>query len=1003
MSKTPEEKHGIDVGSYSDDFQDTGAPLEEEAHKVTDYDVNIESEFTFNAGEMYKGPSSAISELGSNAITSVLRAKRLFDAWDASVTFRIKEPRPGEVYLAVRDEGLGMSERLIDDVLAVIGETTGGAAEQANTRHGRGWFSTFQLVGREENDGEGTFYVSTNPRFDEDWDRDEPPHSVACSGRLYWLGEESWSLEEGEVGTKVWIPCRNGIEADDLEKWIRDFGRWSRVPILFERYYPDGTMENDELGGANIETLVSDDTPKVTIEKEGLYKAVASPDSSGKFIILDALIETQSEVSLCVPDANWNIDCRLLNEGGAIYESPDESKVGKNPVPESEYERKSQEEQEDSYIRRSEIGPEDKQLPTPSGTRDIITLDSDFVEHLQERATQKISDVVGNSVEQIEELPDIQNLSDKQARVVRNLLTNRTLLSFTPPNSEAAQKLRLTDRRVRVVDEGAQIENPRKVSNHIVERKMVFDVYREHDRVFMGNSVLQRRAEAVWKSDEDAAVVALPSPEYQKYERVGFENITNLTKTKVTDKLDGVPESVMEKFGRSYSSGSKSGDSPHGGVAEDYNEREVAIHTGRYNSSNSYKIGTIRTSFGDEFDGDEDYEQRSSLQNEGFRLVMVTSTSDHKISNVGPKVVNNRTGAASCVNKVYEETLAHLENVVKYDEEYDSHNADYNVTTSTGELTVSELKNCEEVNFVFVDTEVKNNLEHIDAETSIDIFSNLNPVGNGTSVFLTPNEIASFDNHRDEIPVGKNNMRLSVNNTYSREYSCERIENDTESVLSAIFPTADVTDNNVLSTMINTYSATILFEQAEDLVTFLAEQYDSTGELPENKSTPTVENDTSSLVVPTTEGAVSVEDLNKKSNHVVFFPVTEEVEEITGVPTPEEVMECGILFGRHGRYKNINLEVDDDAIVAVADIDTVQNILWDCPGTFGVGKVNTKTPGLGATRTKQRIARTMTQLYAVMELAEPERVANSGVSELFKTEIEDGGLEIVETLKEKEA
>jgi len=641
-TRIPEEENGIAVGEMDADY-DEGDEVPG-ALDTTEITTSFEATWRHNTGEIYKGTSSAIYEGLGNAITAVSRARKMFDAWDAGVFVRIEERNEGEVYLTIRDEGIGMTKKFIDTVLSDIGTTTGLVGEASNSKFGRGFFALYMLVGESRKDASGSFVMSTNPRLDVDSEEEDiqPPYNVIFRpGELSYVKTHSAALDDNEYGTRLRFCVRDGVTADDIEKWVRDYGDYSRTPIMLERINPDGSMENDELGGRKIEHKYEDSTT-VVVEEEGLYRAVASPEAEGKVVILDAQTDTSSSMCFSLYE-DWNIDIRLLSEDGPIYDSPDESKIGKIPIDEEEIKDVPAGKRE-RYIRREEYDEYyDNRLDEPSGTRDIIELSDEFLKQVSTQLEQKLINRIKDALSNLSSPSDWENLSENQSNLIGSIISRRThkwnINSLI--DSDTKKLLRNLSRSVSVIKEGSTINNPKKISSHNKETRRAYEIQEEYDEVYYGHSILQRRADAVW-SDGNNAVIKSKPKRYDSYENLGWTKITDVTSRSVED-MD-VEDDVVQEFKRVYQTEGKTDSS----VADNYDDRELTIHYQNYSKTINTTVGQIRDHFGDNPDNYE-----SNLSSVG-RIVAFTSTSEHSIS-TNKDITDNYTATCNCVNSVFEE------------------------------------------------------------------------------------------------------------------------------------------------------------------------------------------------------------------------------------------------------------------------------------------------------------------------------------------------------------
>lgn len=978
----PEEEAGIEVGTMNADF-DEGDEIP--SLKSTDITASFEATWRHNAGEIYKSTASAIDEGLGNAITAVRRAHRLFGAWDAGVIVRIEERSEEEVYLTLRDEGVGMTEEFIDSVLSDIGTTTGVVGEGVNSKFGRGFFSLFMLVGEGKNDASGSFTMSTNPRMEDEGGEIEPPYHVLFKpGKVDYVRNNSAALSEDEYGTRLRFCVRDGITADDLEEWVRDYATYSRTPIMFERKYPDGSMENDELGGKELEHNYSEDSAKVVVERNGMYRAVASPEAEGKVIILDAQTETSANLTFPIY-RNWNVDIRLLSEDGPIYESPDDDRIGKIPIPEEEIDDVPKNKRH-KYIAKSEIDEyNDKRMAEPSGTRDIIDLDKEFLEDVFNRLKEKAISRIRNATSELSEPDDWTDLTDEQATLIGNIIENPrhkwNLASVV--GDDTLDLLATLSKRLKVVERGAELHDRHDIRHSNYKYQYAYELQAECNRVYYGNSILQRRADAVWADSEDNAVVKVKTDQYDVLDELGWKKITEITSTTVDD-LD-VPESVVEEFKSVYTKSSSDG-----GVADDYDDRKIKVHHRKYPKTMSATVGSIRDYFGDDLDGYE-----GSLLDGVGRLVVFTSTSDHTISN-HKSLVDNYTATAKCVNKVFEEKLSHLDKVIRY-EEYGDHNADYELLTNEGRLPVSELSE-RSVRLVHVTDEWKTWLEKTTRSSSVGVLSNLQPDFDGVVAVATKYDLYAIRSHIERLPSDTLDNSVSLVESLYIKHGDMGLNLDYDGrkeswmrVVNARFPNWDKDETPEMRCLINTFSG----KNTDEKQTILDEYgplHDNDAMLSSDRNGDITTQNTTDITLETNKGKLTVEEIKESNMKFGVFALSDDVKNIlSSVPisTVKEYLadEIGSTFRTRIDYDK------DNYILAVEDYETAQRLARE----MDVHLIRPRyAPSVASTQCTQRPSRTYTSLYAYHKACK-EGVSFDALKTARDTELVSEGYHFVNT------
>lgn len=967
-----EEKIGIDASSMEPEH-DEGENID--AKKSVDVTVDKRANWKQNTGANYKSTSSAIDEFLSNAVTSTIRASQILDVWDAEVRAKIIQREEGELYLIIEDGGLGMSESLIDNVLSSIGTTTHGATEEAvNSKWGKGWYAGFMLCGGGKNDGSGAFLFSTNPRVDEDYEEDKPPHNVLCvPGEMKYVRQSEFSLEPDEYGTRVKFPVRDGVTADQIEEWIREYGKYSRVPIMFERRYPDGTVENDELVGRKLEDNYNESEPAVCIEEEGVYRAVASPSANGDVAILDQ--KTEHSHSLKLPLYSWwNVDIRLLSEKGPIYMSEeDEEKVGKVPMDKSKI-QELHKNKRNNYIPKEDVNRnKDYTQAKPSGTRDIIELSEKFREHIFEQLEEKILSKVGQAVDNMSKPSDWNSLTDEQSTLLSSII-DKSPHRWNIDDQEAERNLRILSKSVGLVQRDSEIYDRYDATTSY---KRVYQIIGRYDEVYFGKSILQRRAEAVWEHSDTTAVVQLNSTDnYDLFEEIGWEKITQIRSTTVTE-LD-VSDETISKFKKARSHSTSS--SEYSSVAEKYDERTIKIHYDSYSKTRDIQIGEIH-----EF-----------LDRNDRRLVVFTSTSEYKISR-HREIVDNYTATAKCVNKVYEEKLSQLDSVIPF-EEYENHNKEYKLFTNRGYKTITSLTD-EETTLNKLSQGWKETIIKHHNQTEFNFLSRLFD-STDTIVLLDDKDISILKPFFSELS-SKGTVGKSTNPRHSYEspsydgssLDFKYISRFHEDVVEARLPKWSEEENPELKIV-----GSRRFKKADTNLKFkiidkLAAEHDRERKVSNITSEST--EDKQDIVINTSHGKMSLTEISNHESQFVIYPISDEVSHIIG-DIPIDVIESYIEEDKKVEY-NLSNHLSDDTIFATEKYDVAQPI---CRQLEQVTVIKPReAPEVGNASKTLRLKSSYSTLYAYHLFKNQEDIKYHNIRDVIKRcELNEEGERILSVL-----
>lgn len=552
---------------------DTSATLGSE-EDVIEFDYEASAVFKRLADDIYQSAEAGIREPLTNSITAVRRANTRRDI-DGVIKITVQDG--DQVLLRLKDNGTGITKDIINEVLTVIGRSTARDDGKLSGQYGMGFLASYKLVGMG-----GGFLMCSNPR-----ETDEGPYSGMFKPGAFEPdknGELPQLLGEDEYGTAFEYYVKDGITVHTIRDWVEQHARWSPVPILFQVLDENGTVvEDDEFVAENIGQRY-DDAPALTISNE-YFEAACSPEAQGDVALISSPVDMGGTRTLN-KNLPWNVDLRLRYENGVVIDGPHEGYV---PVSEREYESKDEQNRE-RYIPKGDLVDEDMTLPEPTGTRERLRKEYDFIEHVNSLLTERYNSVIERTLDNLE--PNTQSFSELDGmskHIMKRILSNfcrdnkwedeeeyttqevkdnlSNWFDYDSTTDDIAAFISALSTRLRVVSD------PKKNGKEY-RTEPAYKLQERDGHVYMTISTQSWKCDAIEHASNDNHVVKLEqSSQYELLEdQLKWTKVKEIKRKNVTDQLD-ISESKLEKeIGVTLSQSSTS--------TNEVDSRSITVHHG---------------------------------------------------------------------------------------------------------------------------------------------------------------------------------------------------------------------------------------------------------------------------------------------------------------------------------------------------------------------------------------------------------------------------------------
>lgn len=654
------------VGAHSVDTD----PVQfgDEKDEFIEFDMEAKAVFKRLAEDIYDSQSAGIREPLTNSTTAVIRAQEEYGLEPHRGVIEITLEKQDGLTLIFQDNGVGISEGEIREVMSVIGRSLNRNRGDIAGRFGMGFLALWMLSGLS-----GGFLMHTHSRKPGK----EPISGVWKNSGFFRNDPKRYegSMGEDEYGTRFEIGLKESITGKDIREWVEKYAEWSRVPVVYQEKNA-GTVEfNEDYGDKTFLDEINEESPYVLYEDE-FVKAVTSDGVEGETILLDVPVARNVNLdSSHLPFESLNV--RMKTENGVVVSGPNK---GMTPISEGEYAEKSDTE---GFIKETELEYDDIVMPGPTGTRDVLSSNSEFWAWLSEMIQDEYHDKISRILSEVDTSEDLHSLDPGKLNYLIHLSKEESIprdkfggviqekygVSFT---SQVGEMLYSFGKMVNI----AAARNLSEIYK-LFYKSRAGDVFRYASRhnseVFMGVAINPKKKDVVIADSQHNIVIQVEdSGAYEIFEGLGWKKLKNIDKTNVDD-FD-IPESLREQFGRSPRK------------AQNTEDRRLKIHFNRRNVSNKeVKAKDVKSEL-DEYSrtGNPPTYERKELR----ELILFPSNSDKSLSN-HYWLTSPKHGIATCSVSVWD-YLSENEHVHRA-EDYIEQARDERVETTSGQMEVREL------------------------------------------------------------------------------------------------------------------------------------------------------------------------------------------------------------------------------------------------------------------------------------------------------------------------
>jgi hypothetical protein len=299
------------------------------------------------ADDLYDSWEATIREYLANAETACLKVEEYLDNPEASMydemlvsdSYQPKievEWNKQEDKLTIKDNGIGMAAQEVDEIFRQIGHSAARDDGSKSGQFGMGALSFVKLVGLDN-----AMIMTSHSRLNDD----NAAYYVTLAGVEPIRG----SLDDDEFGTSFQMTPDGDYNIRDA---ISTYAEWMRVPVRYEEIGRDGSVEfQEDYGDKALFESYDDNRACLGMRKKGAFEAYASPDASGRTLLLSMDIDrNDGRHSAGQHGSPFPFDVRLLDESGKVVESSNGNE-GLMPAVESDYEQMLKEAREPYIIR----------------------------------------------------------------------------------------------------------------------------------------------------------------------------------------------------------------------------------------------------------------------------------------------------------------------------------------------------------------------------------------------------------------------------------------------------------------------------------------------------------------------------------------------------------------------------------------------------------------------------------------------------------------------------
>lgn len=520
------DSENVNVGIHTVDA--TPVNIGGDTEQIT-FDIRAEAVFDQLAQNIYASQKAAIRETLTNSVTAI---EKSHDDIDGEITYQV-HLNDDTTELWIRDNGIGMTEQTIKDVLSVIGRSTARDDGRIAGQFGMGFLSMYKLV-----PDDASFKMYTRSRK-----TDSIVQGVWRTGGFAWDDENVLPdrFAEDDYGTLFCVPLKNEITISDIHQWVEKYGEWAREKVTFELVGSGTIIESHSFPSKNLQDCY--DNLGFYFENEYVELSFG-PEVDNTVLLLDVPIEISDEDY--IPEKRWRHGAiRLKNEGGIVVDGPHE---GLLKATDPEY-LSMDDSRKQAYVPESELKDEDVVSPQPSGTRSKLESAQPFWNWIEQKQTEVIADEQREMVKYVSENPQqtITEFTEKQYELFENLMPIRNtsracrdaLREINKEDTEITHLFSTLLKRVEIVKDTPH-ESPK------TNKWVAYKAIRKFDEIYMGATFNEQKANIVWNHSDRSAVALVDSDDYEELEELGWKYLKKIRKSRL-EQFD-ISEDVKEKY-----------------------------------------------------------------------------------------------------------------------------------------------------------------------------------------------------------------------------------------------------------------------------------------------------------------------------------------------------------------------------------------------------------------------------------------------------------------------
>lgn len=685
----------IDIHRGAHDFPDITAQIPD-SEDIQQFGVRFEDAVKHMSVHKYESEASMVREYVANMAATCLEARDNLGE-DYSPVIHIAY-YPSSETLIMEDNGMGMSFAEIESVGVQLGVSTNRYNRDRGGKYGIGLLSGLKGVGLD-----GAFFMHSRSRRTEDYVK-----GLWSAYGFKRVDELPDKLEDGQFGTRFEFPLKD--PEVDVRSAIAEVARWSRIPVLYTERNSDGTLiADDEYGGRGrtpFQDSYSETDGDIVIENDA-FRAVHSPNASGRTVLLDVPIERNFDSSVLSSGPRdlkrelpygTRIDVVFKSEDQEIVSGPHE---GRTRVSDGEY-AQMPEERKGGYIPASECAPSDVWTPSPAGDRDRFEENPQFWRWLAARFVQAFDERLKQVIDAAVDVDQILALPREDIDFIVRWMDNQT---FNDDWSAGELKRALSNRGLDEVDDGT-LTDFSQMSNTIEKCKRGRDPWSRGGRtetriyevllgtaedadVWMASHPSEKKAKVIWDDHEGHTVVRVEKGRIQQYQDLFGWRELNYVSNDTLDEFD-ISDEVREPWERTY-------DYANPNAGEDAPDRELTLHYARNTDKNDrgYKDTTevesaryLRAYFEARRAGFTP--NRGIVRGSINRLILFPTNSDEKLTDYLGVLGHGGVRLANCAVKVWD-YLKDLDRVYRI-EDYLEEARSVTLPTSEGTLSLPEAR-----------------------------------------------------------------------------------------------------------------------------------------------------------------------------------------------------------------------------------------------------------------------------------------------------------------------